>query len=47
MKSFRHFCQHIFNPLHVFCRLRQAGIHSGAAMNVCRVYERSVYRLFR
>ena len=47
MKAFRHLCQHIFNPLHVFCRLRQVGMHPAAAMNVCRVYERSLYRLFR
>ncbi len=47
MKSFRQYCQHLFNPLHVFCRLRQAGVRPGAAMNMCRVYERSVYRIFR
>ena len=47
MLTFRRFCQHIFNPLHVFCRLRQAGVHPHAAMSMCRAYERSFYRLFR
>jgi len=44
MKAFRDFCQHMFNPLHVFCRLRKAGFSLGAAKNVCRIYERGVYR---
>lgn len=46
MKTFRRFCQHILNPLHVFCRLRQAGFTLGTARNVCRVYERGLYRFF-
>lgn len=46
MKAFREFCRHIFNPLHVFCRLRQAGLRAAAARNVCRMYERGLYRFF-
>ncbi|WP_394699726.1 hypothetical protein [uncultured Pseudodesulfovibrio sp.] len=44
MKKIRSFCQHVFNPLHLFCRLRQVGISTFAARNVCRVYERGLYR---
>ncbi|ADU63490.1 MAG: hypothetical protein KUA35_11735 [Pseudodesulfovibrio sp.] len=44
MKPFRQFCQHVFNPLHVYCRLRQAGVSLGFARGVCRVYERGLYR---
>jgi hypothetical protein len=44
MKAFRKHCQHIFNPLHVYCRLRQLGFTLGLARNVCRAYERGLYR---
>jgi len=44
MKVLRDFCQHIFNPLHIFCRLRKIGISPIMARSVCRVYERGVYR---
>lgn len=44
MKLFRDFCQHVFNPLHIFCRLRKMGFPIVAARNVSRVYERGLYR---
>lgn len=44
MKRFRDFCQHIFNPLHMFCRLRRVGFSPLFSRNVCRVYERGLYR---
>ncbi|WP_243547248.1 hypothetical protein [Pseudodesulfovibrio tunisiensis] len=44
MKGFRNFCQHVFNPLHVFCRLRQVGFSGRFARRFCRMYERNVYR---
>ncbi|QJB55151.1 hypothetical protein [Pseudodesulfovibrio sp. zrk46] len=44
MKVLRDFCQHIFNPLHIFCRLRKMGLPIVAARSLCRVYERGVYR---
>jgi len=44
MKAIRKICQHMFNPLHLFCRLRQAGVTMGVARNVCRIYERGLYR---
>ncbi|EGB14355.1 hypothetical protein DND132_1142 [Pseudodesulfovibrio mercurii] len=45
MTTFREYCQHRFNPLHVFCRLRRLGLPRAAARNVCWVYERGLYRL--
>ena len=44
MKTFRKHCQHMFNPLHIYCRLRQLGFTLGIARNVCRAYERGLYR---
>lgn len=39
--------RHVFNPLHVFCRLRDVGVCGPMAMRVCRVYERWLYNPFR
>lgn len=44
MVALRNFAQHILNPLHVFCRLRQAGFSAKTARRVCRIYELGVYR---
>ncbi|WP_316896503.1 hypothetical protein [Pseudodesulfovibrio indicus] len=44
MIGFRAYFQHKFNPLHVFCRLRRAGLSSEAARHLCRAYERALYR---
>lgn len=44
MKRLRDFCQHIFNPLHIFCRLRGVGFSPLFARNLSRVYERGFYR---
>ena len=44
MRTFRDFFQHVFNPLHMFCRLRRVGVTPAAARNLCRIYERGIYR---
>jgi hypothetical protein len=36
--------QHMLNPLHVYCRLRQLGMAGERAMRMCAVYERYLYR---
>lgn len=36
--------QHVFNPLHVYCRLRDVGLPCGVAGRVSLAYER-FYRL--
>lgn len=44
MHIIRHHFQHYFNPLHVFCRLRQIGLQAHAARWFCCTYERYLYR---
>ncbi|WP_198015348.1 hypothetical protein [Nitratidesulfovibrio termitidis] len=45
MRHVKHFLQHRFNPLHVYCRLRDAGLSPRAAGRVSGLYERYVYRM--
>ena len=40
MKIFKAYLQHRFNPLHVYCRLRDYGISSRFAIRVSSAYER-------
>jgi hypothetical protein len=34
--------QHVFNPLHIYCRLRDLGLVNGHARRVVRLYEKAV-----
>ncbi|MFO7816124.1 MAG: hypothetical protein ACQES5_01715 [Thermodesulfobacteriota bacterium] len=45
MQYFKRFFQHHFNPLHVYCRLRSAGLHDNTAQRMCMVYEKFFYNL--
>ncbi len=45
MRYIRSQIQHHFNPLHIYCRLREWGVSCEAARTVCGCYERFVYRL--
>jgi len=47
MRNIRLYFQHVFNPLHVYCRLRQIGMETASAQRVCFVYERYVYRILK
>ena len=47
MQRIRLALEHMLNPLHVYCRLRDMGFSGGPARVVSRTYERSVYRLIR
>jgi hypothetical protein len=47
MQRFKRTLEHLLNPLHVYCRLRDMGMGGGPARVFCRTYERSVYRLIR
>jgi hypothetical protein len=40
MERTRQFFRHVFNPLHVYCRLRDVGMRPASAKRMCRVYER-------
>ena len=45
MRLFKAYLQHRFNPLHVYCRMRDYGLSSRFAVRVSSVYER-LYRMF-
>jgi len=44
MNTLRRRLQHMFNPLHLYCRLKEAGLAEPLARRLSRVYERAVYR---
>lgn len=44
MKNMRCHLQHLFNPLHIYCRLQQAGLAEALARRLCEAYERVFYR---
>lgn len=44
MRLFKHYLQHHFNPLHVYCRLREAGMKAPLSIAMCALYERYLYR---
>lgn len=44
MVRFRLALQHLFNPLHMYCRLKDIGLGAPAAQRMCRAYERYIYR---
>lgn len=44
MTSLRDRLQHVLNPLHLFCRLRRAGLGETPAKLLCAAWERGVYR---
>jgi hypothetical protein len=46
MNKLRRALQHLLNPLHLYCRLRDFGVGTGKAQRMCGAYERIVYRLF-
>lgn len=44
MSGFKSQLQHLFNPLHIYCRLRTLGIDHSAARVVTACYEKAIYR---
>lgn len=44
MEFVKAYLQHRFNPLHVYCRLRDCGIPARAAMRMSLAFER-LYRV--
>gem|GEM_PF-6361851 len=38
--------QHYFNPLHIYCRLRDAGIPRKMAGHICCIYENIFFKQF-
>jgi hypothetical protein len=37
---------HVFNPLHIYCRLIGAGMNRYTAQRVCRYYETFIFKWF-
>ncbi|MDP2848968.1 MAG: hypothetical protein Q8O35_12385 [Humidesulfovibrio sp.] len=44
MNTLRCHLQHLLNPLHLYCRLLEAGIAEPLARRMSRAYERTLYR---
>ncbi len=45
MRNIKNFFQHHLNPLHVYCRLRNAGMHCTTAQRMSLIYEKVFYNL--
>lgn len=45
MDAMKQQLRHLLNPLHLFCRLREAGLSGGFARRLCRAYEVCLYRV--
>lgn len=43
MTAIKSFLQHLFNPLHLYCRLRDFGLAPAFAVRVSSAYERYIY----
>lgn len=43
MNHIRNTMQHLFNPLHVYCRLRTVGLSGALAKKLSALYERHIY----
>ena len=44
MSTLRHQLQHLLNPLHLYCRMKEAGIAEPLARRLSQAYERGLYR---
>lgn len=44
MNNLRRRLQHFLNPLHLYCRLVEAGLTEPLARRMSRAYERALYR---
>ena len=45
MNKLRRALQHLLNPLHLYCRLRDFGVGALKAQRMCGAYAKIVYRL--
>jgi len=36
--------RHLFNPLHLYCKLADCGMSKKVALNICKTYEACVYK---
>jgi hypothetical protein len=47
MEKLRLAVHHTLNPLHVYCRLTEAGIDKRIGLLLSRLYEKTVFRLIQ
>lgn len=47
MQTLKLALSHVLNPLHVYCRLRDAGVATPSAKAFCNLYERWLYKNLR
>lgn len=47
MEKFKLSVLHTLNPLHVYCRLVEAGMDKRVGLLFSRLYEKTVFRLIR
>jgi len=47
MEKFKLSVHHALNPLHVYCRLVEAGMERRIGLLLSRLYEKTVFRLIR
>ncbi|OEU69436.1 MAG: hypothetical protein BA863_13180 [Desulfovibrio sp. S3730MH75] len=40
----KEYMEHVFNPLHIYCRLMDCGISSTKAKKIARVYELCIFK---
>ena len=36
--------RHLFNPLHLYCKLTDYGVSQKVALDICKTYEACVYK---
>lgn len=36
--------RHLFNPLHLYCKLTDCGVSRKVALDICKTYEACVYK---
>ena len=47
MEKFKLSAQHTLNPLHVYCRLVEAGVDRRVGLLLSRLYEKTVFKVIR
>ncbi|MBN2140237.1 MAG: hypothetical protein JW718_04460 [Desulfovibrionaceae bacterium] len=46
MKYIGKYFRHVFNPLHVYCRLCDFGLRRPTAIRICSAYEQLLFNRF-
>jgi len=41
------YIEHVLNPLHIFCRLRDLGINPKKSIKIAKIYDKTIFNLLR